>query len=163
MDSQLTNLVVPAAQLEKIEVCLDAIQEDLRATSVLLLDQAGQIIASRSSRGGLEMTAVGALLSGTFYSSRELARALKESEFKSLYQQGPRESIHAELVGEQWILAVVFRKQTLLGMVRVVSKRAVGQLSKILEETKNTNRAEGKWLSADMEEVETSLQNLFKD
>ena len=160
-------MIVPAAQLKKIEDCLNNIQAELHATSILLLDQSGQVLASRNQRGGLPTTALGALLSGTFYSSREVAKALKEEEFKSLYQQGPRESIHAELVGEQWILAIIFRKPTLLGMVRVVSRRSVVRLAQILEETKAVNQQSGRW-SQDkpndgMAEFEDNIQNIFKE
>lgn len=164
MDPQLTGLVVAEDELENIAACLDSIQSDLNATAVLLLDQAGQVIASRSLQRAPELVTIGALLSGTFYSSRELARALKEGEFTTLYQQGPRESIHAELVKDQWILAIIFRKQTLLGMVRVVSKRSVAELATILARVRDSNRTRSSLLEANWQQgFDQTLDLIFKD
>jgi predicted regulator of Ras-like GTPase activity (Roadblock/LC7/MglB family) len=164
MDAQLTSLIVSEEELKNIDECLERMQTELNATSILVLDQAGQVIASRSMRSKTQWTTVGALLSGTFYGSRELARALQESEFKTLYQQGPRESVYAELIGEKWILATIFRKQTLLGMVRVMSRRIVGDLEQVLERVKKSNQVNGKWFNnGNLNDFETTFESLFKE
>lgn len=150
--------------MEVITNCLNKAQDELNATGILVLDQGGQVIACRSMRNAFDASTVGALLSGTFYGSRELARALHEPEFTTHFQQGPRESIHAEIIGDKWVLAIIFRKQTLLGMVRVISKRTVAELEVILKRISENNRTRGKWISTQMREsFEDTLQELFRD
>lgn len=164
VDPQLTSVIVPEDELEIIGNCLEKAQDELRATGILVLDQAGQVLAYRSMRNVFDPSTVGALLTGTFYGSRELARALHEPEFTTLFQQGPRESIYAEMIGNKWVLAIIFRNQTLLGMVRVVSKRAVGELDIVLKRVLENNQVRGRWFGQQMiDSFDSTLQELFRD
>jgi predicted regulator of Ras-like GTPase activity (Roadblock/LC7/MglB family) len=164
LDPQLTTLIVPVEELEAIKSCLSAIREDIDATCIMLLDHSGQVLASRSRKTEAEETTIGALLAGTFSSSRELARILREQEFKSLIQQGPRESIYAELIGNQWILAIVFSKYSILGMVKVAAKYAVVKLEAILERVRLNSRERDRHLSLRMRDsLDDTLDILFTD
>lgn len=164
MDPQLTSLAVSAKELATINACMAKIREDIDATCIMLLDHSGQVLASRSRKTKAEETTIGALLAGTFLSSRELARILKEQEFRSLIQQGPRESIYAEQVGNQWILAIVFSKYSILGMVKVVAKHAVAELEEILAQVRLNNRERDRFLSLKMRDsLDDTLDLLFTD
>lgn len=167
MDTQLSSLTISEAHVARIHECLERMQDELNVTLLMLLDHSGQIIASHRRTSGLEETAVGALLAGTFASSRELARVLKENDFRTLIQQGPRESIYAESVQQQWILAVIFRKQTLLGLVKVMSKVAVTELEKILQDAKlasrDRDRAVGSLMRTSLDSMSDTIDMLFKN
>ncbi len=145
-----------------IETCLNDIRAEVNATCIMLLDNAGQVIASRSRKFGAEQATIGALLAGTFMSSRELSRTMHEQEFKSLIQQGPSESIHAEQIKNQWILAIVFPKHSLLGMVKMMSKQAVAELEVILERVIRSNRLQDRYFSDRMRDsLQDTLDLLF--
>ncbi len=164
MDPQLTGLTVSGAELEAIKACLASIRAEVDATCILLLDHSGQVIASRSRKSPAEEMTIGALLAGTFMSSRELSKVLKETEFKTLIQQGDRESIYAEQINGQWILSIIFSKYALLGMVKVIAKRAVGELETILEQVRRGNRDRDRRLSEQMRvSMQDSLDLLFQD
>jgi len=130
----------------------------------MLLDHSGQVISSRSRKTEAEEITIGALLAGTFSSSRELAHILKEQDFRSLIQQGPRESIYAEQIGSQWILAIVFSKYSIVGMVKVAAKRAIMELEEILERVRLNNRERDRFFSLKMRDsLDDTLDLLFRD
>lgn len=161
---QLGSLSVSEPELKEIDDCLDLIRSEIHTTAIMLLDQSGQVIASHHNRGAPEESTLGALIAGSFFSSREIARVLKEKEFKSLTQQGQRETIYAEVISNQWILVVIFRKQNILGLVRVICRQAVVDLQNILEKVKQENRS-GKHLSDRFRpgELGNVLDLIFKD
>ena len=130
---QLTNLVVSEAELIHIARVLGRLTLETGASHVLLLDKSGQLIATQGEVGERDLLALGALLAGAFSSSRQVAQILGEKDFHSILQQGLYESIYTSLVGEQWLLVVVFEKQTHVGLVKVLARKAVEELERILE------------------------------
>ncbi len=163
MDNQLSNLAVTGEEIALIRGCLENMRQEMEATSILLLDTSGQVIASLNRRGAPPETTVGALLAATFSGSRELAKVLHETDFRTHIQQGERESIFAELVGDQWILGVIFSKPTLLGMVKVISHKAVIELTKVLQLVKTNSRQRDRFISDKMRDSLSSTLDLLFD
>lgn len=133
MDPQLTSLIVSERETNAIEECLERLVDDTGANYSMLLDKSGQVVAAQGDTARQDITALGALLAGTFASSREVARLLKEKDFRVLFQQGIKENIFTELIGEQWMLVVMFDKRTHIGLVKVLAKRATDELIAILQ------------------------------
>lgn len=133
LDPSLTSLIVGADHSDAISLCLSRLMEETGATHIMLLDRAGQIL---SWQGGdarqMEMMHLGALLAGTYATSREMARLLKEDGFRVLVQEGMREKIFTETVEDRWLLVVVFDHHAHLGLVKVLAKRATQSLAGIL-------------------------------
>lgn len=133
LDPSLTSLIVGAEESEAIAVCLRRLMDETGATHIMLLDRAGQILASQGGDGrAQEMMHLGALLAGAYATSREMARLLKEDGFRVLVQEGMREKIFTETVEDRWLLVVVFDHQAHLGLVKVLAKRATQSLAAIL-------------------------------
>lgn len=134
LDPSLTSLIVSVEHAHAISACLDRLMGETGATHIMLLDRAGQIL---SWQGGdarqMEMMHLGALLAGTYATSREMARLLKEDGFRVLVQEGMREKIFTETVEDRWLLVVVFDHQAHLGLVKVLAKRATQSLAGILQ------------------------------
>jgi predicted regulator of Ras-like GTPase activity (Roadblock/LC7/MglB family) len=164
MDPQLTSLVVSQAETSHIEDTLERLVAETGANYSMLLDKSGQVIAASGDTDRQDITALGALLAGTFASSREVARLLKEKDFRVLFQQGVRENIFTELISEQWMLVVMFDKRTHIGLVKVLSKRATDDLASILERVKLESRAKDHIISTNFRtSVEDTIDLLFKD
>ena len=164
MDPQLTSLVVSTSETSHIEETLDRLVAETGANYSMLLDKSGQVIAAQGDTDHQEITALGALLAGTFASSREVARLLKEKDFRVLFQQGVRENIFTELIAEQWMLVVMFDKRTHIGLVKVLSKRATDELASILERVKQESRSRDAVISTSFRtSVEDTIDLLFKD
>jgi predicted regulator of Ras-like GTPase activity (Roadblock/LC7/MglB family) len=125
-------MVVGPEESDAIEVCLDRLMEDTGASYIMLLDRSGQVIAWKGDGHRAEMTHLGALLAGAYASSREMARLLKEDNFRVLLQEGMRERVFTETVEDRWLLVVVFDHQAHLGLVKVLAKRATQSLAGVL-------------------------------
>src|SRR4028118_592238 len=131
-DPQLTSLIVPPDETVHIEEVLNRLVEETGGNHALLLDSGGQVIAAHGDANRQDTTALGALIAGTFASSREVAKLLREKDFRILFQQGVRENLFIALIGEQWILTIIFSKATHIGLVKVLVKKAADELVMIL-------------------------------
>jgi predicted regulator of Ras-like GTPase activity (Roadblock/LC7/MglB family) len=164
MDPQLTSLVVSEKDTDAIEECLERLVGDTNANYSMLLDKSGQVIASRGDTQRQDITALGALLAGTFASSREVARLLREKDFRVLFQQGVKENIFTELIEEQWMLVVMFDKRTHIGLVKVLAKRATDELGSILQRVRQQSRQRDAVISTSFRtSVEDTIDLLFRD
>src|SRR5689334_3741216 len=98
---QLTNLVISDRDLAIISSLLMKLMTDTNATSAMLIDKSGQIVATQGSNAKRNATSLGALLAGVFSSSREVAKLLGEKDFHNIFQQGVQENIYTSMVEEQ--------------------------------------------------------------
>lgn len=175
---QLTNLVVAEDELGNIVRTLGRLALDTGATHTLLLDKSGQTIAAHGDQaqqggqsagkggpGQRDMVALGALLAGAFSSSRQVAEMLGERDFQSIIQQGAQESILSALVGEQWLLVVIFDKQTHIGLVKVLARKAGDELARILERVRHGGgQTRQQVVNVQFRnEVESAIDQLFGD
>jgi predicted regulator of Ras-like GTPase activity (Roadblock/LC7/MglB family) len=133
MDPHLTSMIVGEEETSMIVQCLERLVAGTEASYGMVLDRAGQIIAAQGDAYRDEGIPLGALLAGTFASSREVARLLKEKDFRVLFQEGRRENLFTELVEEQWMLVIVFKQQAHLGLVKILSKKATKELEGVLK------------------------------
>jgi predicted regulator of Ras-like GTPase activity (Roadblock/LC7/MglB family) len=145
-DPNLTDLLVSVAASKAIAAVLSKLVEDCRASTGMVLDRAGQIIVSEGKSYQNELMMLGALVAGTYASTREMARILHEENFRMLLQEGAREKIFTQAVGDQWLVSVIFDRKTHLGLVKVLCERATtdlsGTLAMVIEENQNRIRSD---------------------
>lgn len=162
---QLTNLVVSENELGNISRVLGRLTLDTSASHVLLLDKSGQLISAQGQVGQRDIIALGALLAGAFSSSRQVAEILGEKDFRNILQQGVYESIYTSLIGEQWLQVVVFDKQTHVGLVKVLARKAADELERVLERVRAGGaRAKDQVVNVQFRNsVENTIDYLFQD
>jgi predicted regulator of Ras-like GTPase activity (Roadblock/LC7/MglB family) len=162
---QLTNLVISDRELAIISTALNKLMNDTNATSVMLLDKSGQVIASQGTGVRRNATSLGALLAGAFSSSRHIAELLGEKDFRTIFQQGLHENIYTTMIGEQWLLVIVFDKLTHIGLVKVLSKKASDEMGRILERVRaDTSRTKSSVINVQFRSsVEDTIDLLFRD
>jgi predicted regulator of Ras-like GTPase activity (Roadblock/LC7/MglB family) len=161
---QLTNLVVSETELEHIVHILGRLSSDTSATHTLLLDKSGQVISSQGDPSVRDLVALGALLAGAFSSSRHVAEILGERDFRSILQQGVNESILSGLIGENWLLVVIFERQTHVGLVKILARKATEELERILERVRSGGQTRPQVMDVQFRsDVEHTIDNLFKD
>lgn len=162
---QLTNLVISDRDLTTISAVLVKLMNDTNATSAMLIDKSGQVVAVQGTETKRNATTLGALLAGVFSSSREVAKLLNEKDFRSIFQQGVQENIYTTMVEEQWLLVIIFDRLTHIGLVKVLSKKASDELGRILERVRNdTTRAKSSVLNLQFRSsVEDTIDLLFRD
>src|SRR2546421_11028706 len=162
---QLTNLVISDRELAFISTVLNKLMNDTNATSVMLIDKSGQVIATQGTGVRRNATSLGALLSGAFSSSRHAAELLGVKDFRTNFQQGVHENIYTTMVEHQWLLVIVHDKLTHIGLVKVLSKRAPEELGRTLERVRaDTNRQKSSVLNIQFHSsVEDTIDLLFRD
>jgi len=162
---QLTNLVISDRDLATISSILMRLMNDTTATSIMLIDKSGQVVAIQGNSTRRNATTLGALLAGVFSSSREVAKLLDEKDFRNIFQQGVQQNIYTSMVEEQWLLVSIFDRSTHIGLVKVLSKKASDELGRILERVRNdTTRAKSSVLNLQFRSsVEDTIDLLFRD
>src|SRR5438445_11370529 len=100
---QLTNLVISDRELAFISAALNKLMNDTNATSVMLLDKSGQVIATQGTGVRRNATSLGALLAGAFSSSRHIAELLGEKDFRTIFQSAVRDTFFTTMLEEQWL------------------------------------------------------------
>ncbi len=162
---QLTNLIISDRELTLITTVLSKLMNDTSATSVMLLDKSGQVIATQGTGARRNATNLGALLAGAFSSSRHVAELLGEKDFRTIFQQGVHENIYTTMVEEQWLLVIVFDKLTHIGLVKVLSKKSSEELGRILERVRSdTTRTKSSVINVQFRSsVEDTIDLLFRD
>jgi predicted regulator of Ras-like GTPase activity (Roadblock/LC7/MglB family) len=104
--------------IRQIDAVLREFLERTEATTALLVDQGGFLITHQGDGQRFDLTTLGALASGAFMATQTLAQLLQEESFESVYQAGQQHSLFITHVNEQCLLAVVFRAQVGVGIVK---------------------------------------------
>jgi predicted regulator of Ras-like GTPase activity (Roadblock/LC7/MglB family) len=133
----LTQLVISESELGNIARILGRLTMETGASHVLLLDKSGQLVSAQGQTDQRDVIGLGALLAGAFSSSRQVAEILGEKDFRHILQQGVHESIYTGLIGEQWLLVVVFDRQTHVGLVKVLARKSAEDLERVLERVRS--------------------------
>ena len=164
MDPQLTSQIVPIEEVRVIEESLAVLVENTGGNHILLLDKSGQVIAAYGDSSRQDMTALGALIAGTFASSREVAKLLREKDFRQLFTQGVRENIFLALIEDQWILCIIFNKGTHIGLVKVLTKKATDELALVQARVREQQKARDDVLGSSFRtSMEDTIDLLFRD
>jgi predicted regulator of Ras-like GTPase activity (Roadblock/LC7/MglB family) len=122
-----------SALTEEASKRIDAIIEELlvqvEADSVFLCDRAGNIVAQKTVNEFQNAENIGALASGSFFATVEMARLVGEPKFKSLLHQGDKNSIYMEGISSgDLIILVVFSNDSNPGLVKLYTRNACHQL-----------------------------------
>ena len=120
--------------LENIEHILQKDFMELGVHCVVLIDMAGNIIASLDNG---EMTrdiySLAALAAGNFGAVSAMAKIVGEEEFSLLFHKGENENIHFNKVMDDFLLISIFGKETSLGFLRLKAAEANEKIKKVLE------------------------------
>lgn len=162
---QLSNLIVSEGELSNITRVLGRLAIDTAASHTLTLDKSGQVLAAQGQTGQRDLIALGALLAGTFSSSRQVAEILGEQDFRTILQQGVYENIYTTLIGDSWLLVVVFDRQTHVGLVKVLARKAAEELERVLERVRSGDaQAREQVVNVQFRaSVENTIDYLFQD
>src|SRR3954465_15512395 len=88
------------------------------ARCALLVDRAGQLVATVGEQPSFDPTAFATLTAADFSANDQLGKLIGEKHFNSLFHQGEKESMYLADVARRVILVVLFDNRTTLGLVR---------------------------------------------
>lgn len=116
-----------------ITTALQKFLQDSNCRCAILVDRAGQLIATVGEQPKFDPTTFATLTAADFSANDQLAKLIGENDFNSLFHQGEKESMYLADVVRRVILVVLFDNRTTLGLVRLKMKEVVGELTKIFE------------------------------
>jgi predicted regulator of Ras-like GTPase activity (Roadblock/LC7/MglB family) len=103
------------------------------ATTALVIDKGGFLITHQGDARQFDLTTIGALASGAYLANQTIANLVHESNFDSVYQQGENFSLFVSDVDEHCLLAVIFRAQVGVGVVKYYATLARERIAKRLK------------------------------
>ena len=107
---------------------------DSNSRCALLVDRAGQLVATVGEQPRFDPTAFATLTAADFSANDQLARLIGESEFNSLFHQGEQESMYLVDIARRVILVIIFDSRTTLGLVRLKVKQTAEELNRLFNE-----------------------------
>jgi predicted regulator of Ras-like GTPase activity (Roadblock/LC7/MglB family) len=116
-----------------ITTALEKFLGESNCRCAILVDRAGQLIATVGEKPKFDPTTFATLTAADFSANDQLAKLIGENDFNSLFHQGEKESMYLADVVRRVILVVLFDNRTTLGLVRLKMKEVVGDLTKIFE------------------------------
>lgn len=115
-----------------VEGQLAAYLRSSRSHCVLLLSKSGHLITQAGFTGTFNVQSISALIGGIFSSTQALARLVGEEKFAVMFLEGRAWNVYFVLVAEHFILATLFDKSTVVGMVRNAAVEAAARLEPLL-------------------------------
>ena len=129
------ELHVPEELLDKIDYILSHLAEKAHTDSIVLADISGQVVSIQGIMDEGTPAVVAALAAGDVAAMSELSKRIGEDDpHGSFFHEGETKSIYLHNIAGSFILIVIFRAETPIGLVRLFAKRAVEQLLPITEE-----------------------------
>jgi predicted regulator of Ras-like GTPase activity (Roadblock/LC7/MglB family) len=133
MQPRLSNLVLIAEEVAQARAIMARLVDECSADGALLLLRSGEVAVAQVEPDLGKLDSLGALLAGNFAAAREIARMIGESGFETQFQQGTGRQVVTQAVGDGWLLTVIFRPASSLGLVKVLVGRAAGELRPLNE------------------------------
>ncbi len=130
----MPDIVLSTEILEQIRGLIDEQLISIGVHTVLLIDDAGNIIANcGTSESQFDYTALAALAAANFGATSQIAKLIGEEDFTLLFHKGKKDSIHFTRVGEHLILVTIFGENISLGAVRLRIGQLVTEIAKVFE------------------------------
>jgi predicted regulator of Ras-like GTPase activity (Roadblock/LC7/MglB family) len=148
------TLVLTEAGVNALNALLGQLQQETGARAVLLIEKSGQLVTAQGQTSTLDTLSLAALISGSFASTRALARLLGEKNFKMMFQQGKTESIFIVALDTTDIVAVVFGSQVTVGLVKYKALQALDRLNPQMRSLYTDNKPS-------LSQLGSAIDNLF--
>jgi predicted regulator of Ras-like GTPase activity (Roadblock/LC7/MglB family) len=159
------GLHIPEEMLDRIEYILTHLAEKAHTESIVLADISGQVISLQGIMDEGTPAVVAALAAGDVAAMSELSSRIGESDpHGSFFHEGETKSIYLHNIAGSFILIVIFRAETPIGLVRLFAKRAVEQLLPITEEFEEIMGPPGDYSPDDFKKgITEELDDTFMD
>lgn len=115
--------------VERLGGELRELLEKSDATTALIIDKGGFLIASQGDARQFDLTTIAALASGAYMANQTIANLVHEPSFNSVYQQGEKFSMLVVGVDDNCLLVVIFKAQVSVGAVKYFAAPAVKRVA----------------------------------
>ena len=130
-----TGFSLPVKLAEQIERILADLHRLTGAECILLADVSGQLITAQGQMQAVDPVLVAALAAGDVAALTELARQIgEENPHGSFLHEGENRSMYIFNVAGSFIMIVIFRTGTPVGLIRLFVRRAAERLYPLTDE-----------------------------
>lgn len=112
-----------------LEFLLQEFLQKTDATTALVVDQGGFLIAQQGDTRHFDLTTIAALASGAYLATQTMASLVQETNFNSVYHQGEKYSMFILRIDDQCMLVVLFKAQISVGAVKYFAMPTARQIS----------------------------------
>ncbi len=127
------NLILGQEQLNKIHDILSNNLLTIDVQCAILIDTAGNIIASVNNGNDIhDIYSLAALAAANFGAMSSMAQIIGEDEFSLLFHKGQKENIYFSKVSEDYLLVNIFNNQVSLGFLRLKVAGVIEELLRVL-------------------------------
>ncbi len=120
-------------QLDSIELILTEDLISLGVKLTLLIDLAGNILASLDDGAtNFDIYSLAALAAGNFGAVSAMAELIGEDGFSLLFHKGEKNSIHFSKAKEDLLLVTVFGEEVSLGFLRLKVTEAIKKIQDLI-------------------------------
>ena len=142
---------------KRIEQFLEKFLVRTGAQHIFFAAKSGEVLVHSGLKKEERISSITALLAGVFNATEELAKLVDEHQFKQLFIKGEAYNLFYQNINSKFLLVVIFKEETLLGSVRVLSQKLADKMKKELEQKKQ----KGNSILANID-GETLMRDLFK-
>jgi len=119
--------------VQQLETILQDLLDKSEATTALIIDKGGFLIAHLGDDRRFDLTTISALASGAYLANQTIANLVHETNFNSVYQQGEKFSLFAVSVDEHCLLTIIFKAQLSVGAVKYFALPAAEHIARHLQ------------------------------
>ncbi|MEE8104302.1 MAG: roadblock/LC7 domain-containing protein [Planctomycetota bacterium] len=124
-----------AREIHQMNLMLGKFLQKSGADTVLLVDEVGHLVARQGARSPASEDTITALVAGMFSASHAMAQMLGAEEFSSFISVGGGGNLLLLRAGPRELLAVAFREDCAVTLVRTYALEVVRMLARILART----------------------------
>ncbi len=116
--------------IQQLDEALRELLARTDATTGLVIDKGGFLIASQGEARQFDLTSLAALASGAFMANQTIASLVHETHFSTVYQQGENFSMLVMAVDAYCLLVVIFDARVNVGMVKYFAGPAAARVAR---------------------------------
>ncbi len=152
-----------ARDIHQMNLVLGKFLNKSGAETVLLVDEAGHLVARQGDQSPASEDTITALVAGTFQASQAMAGMLGADEFSSLIPRGGGGHLLLLRAGEGALLAVVFDDHISATLVRTYALEAIRRLASMMVQAGKSKAGSGEHIEGEQfdGEIDGALTDMF--
>jgi predicted regulator of Ras-like GTPase activity (Roadblock/LC7/MglB family) len=128
----MSDVILYKEDIDRLNTVLLALVSETKLLSALLINKDTRLLANQGTLAMFDMSALAALIVGSFSSTQAIAGLIGEHEFSTMSHCGKSKNLLISTVDDNTIIATVFDKSTTLAAVSASIARHTGMLQQAL-------------------------------
>jgi predicted regulator of Ras-like GTPase activity (Roadblock/LC7/MglB family) len=128
----MSDVILYKEDIDRLNTILQALVSETKLLSALLINKDTRLLANQGTLAMFDMSALAALIVGSFSSTQAIAGLIGEREFSTMSHCGKSKNLLISTVDDNTIIATVFDKSTTLASVSASIGRHTGMLQQAL-------------------------------